>query len=138
MNDNKELTPEYNLKLLSLGETGVGKTSIVSQFVNHIFQEECQTTSTATYYSKILTLDNENKFSISFSNVNGTPLANASVSLIVGDGDKTRSYRDALLSENLNKIGVAHGDHKDYRECSVITVCNDFINADGSNDAIDY
>ena len=60
------------------------------------------------------------------------------VSLIVGDGDKTRSYRDALLSENLNKIGVAHGDHKDYRECSVITVCNDFINADGSNDAIDY
>ena len=60
------------------------------------------------------------------------------VSLIVGDGDKTRSYRDALLSENLNKIGVAHGDHKDYRQCSVITVCNDFTNADGSNDDIDY
>ena len=60
------------------------------------------------------------------------------ISLIVGDGDKTRSYRDALLSENLNKIGVAHGDHKDYRECSVITVCNDFTNADGSNDAISF
>ena len=60
------------------------------------------------------------------------------VSLIVGDGDKTRSYRDALLSENLNKIGVAHGEHKDYRQCSVITICNDFTNADGSSDAIDY
>jgi len=60
------------------------------------------------------------------------------VSLVVGDGDKTRSYRDALLSENLNKIGVAHGDHKDYRQCSVITLCNDFTNADGSSDDISY
>ena len=32
-----------------------------------------------------ITLDNENKFSISFSDVNGNPLANASVSLIVGE-----------------------------------------------------
>ena len=60
------------------------------------------------------------------------------ISLVVGDGDKTRAYRDALLAENLNKIGVAHGDHKDLRHCSVITVCNDFTNADGSNDAISY
>jgi len=60
------------------------------------------------------------------------------ISLVVGDGDKSRQYRDALLSENLNKIGVAHGDHKDYKTCSVITVCNEFTNADGSNDAFDY
>lgn len=60
------------------------------------------------------------------------------ISLVVGDGDKTRSYRDALLAENLNKIGVAHGEQKEYKQCSVITVCNEFTNADGSNDAIDY
>ena len=60
------------------------------------------------------------------------------ISLVVGDGDKTRAYRDALLAENLNKIGVAHGDHKEYRQCSVITVCNDFTNEDGSNDAISF
>ena len=37
MNDNKELTPEYNLKLLSLGETGVGKTSIISMYAENSF-----------------------------------------------------------------------------------------------------
>jgi len=60
------------------------------------------------------------------------------ISLVVGDGDKSRAYRDALLSENLNKIGVAQGDHKDFKICSVITVCNDFTNADGSNDDINF
>ena len=60
------------------------------------------------------------------------------ISLVVGDIDKTRAYRDALLAENLNKIGVAHGDQKELRHCSVITVCNDFTNADGSDDAISF
>jgi hypothetical protein len=46
------------------------------------------------------------------------------ISLVVGDGDKTRAYRDALLAENLNKIGVALGEHKDFKQCSVINVCN--------------
>ena len=60
------------------------------------------------------------------------------ISLVVGDGDKTRAYRDALLAENLYKIGVAHGEHKDLRHCTVITVCNDFTNADGSDDATTF
>ncbi len=60
------------------------------------------------------------------------------VSLVVGDGDKSRQYRDALLAENLNKIGVAHGEHKDYSVISVLTICNDFTNADGSNDNMTY
>ena len=60
------------------------------------------------------------------------------ISLVVGDGDKTRSYREALLAENLNKIGIATGDHKDYSKCTVIAVCNEFTNADGSNDTMEY
>ena len=60
----------------------------------------------------------------------------AVISLVVGDGDKSRAYRDALLLENLNKIGVAHGTHKDFGHCSVICVCNDFVNNDGSDDSV--
>ena len=60
------------------------------------------------------------------------------ISLVVGDGDKTRGYRDALLAENLNKIGIAHGDQKDYKNISVIVACNDFKNEVDSNDNIDY
>ena len=60
----------------------------------------------------------------------------AVISLVVGDGDKTRSYRDALLLENLNKIGVAHGEHKDYKHCSVIVICNDFQNTVDSDDTV--
>ena len=50
------------------------------------------------------------------------------VNLIVSDGDKSRSYRDALLSKDLKRVGVAHGTHDVYRFCSVIAACTKFEN----------
>ena len=37
MNDLTQETPDFNLKLLSLGETGVGKTSIINMYSENIF-----------------------------------------------------------------------------------------------------
>ena len=58
------------------------------------------------------------------------------VNLLVSDGDKTRGHRDALLDTKLKKVGVAHGEHNDYRFCSVIVACTTFENTiDGDDTA---
>ena len=48
-----------NFKIVLIGETGVGKTSIISQFVDQTFQEDLQASTGGTFSSKSLILDNE-------------------------------------------------------------------------------
>ncbi len=59
MNDNKELTPEYNLKLLSLGETGVGKTSIISMYAENSFFANQEATIGIDFKTKNLKYKNK-------------------------------------------------------------------------------
>ena len=47
-----------NFKIVLIGETGVGKTSIISQFVDQTFQEDLQASTGGTFSSKSLILDN--------------------------------------------------------------------------------
>jgi uncharacterized protein YkwD len=56
------------------------------------------------------------------------------INLVVSDGDKSRGHREALLADNLNVIGVAHGTHDVYRNCSVIVAATQFENTYDSND----
>ena len=55
------------------------------------------------------------------------------INLVVSDGDKSRGHREALLADNLNVIGVAHGTHDVYRNCSVIVAATQFENTYDSN-----
>lgn len=67
----------------------------------------------------------------------GSPTAEQIIiNLVVCDGDKTRGYREALLDPNLKMVGVAHGEHKQYRQCSVITLCTKFNNTVDSDDTV--
>ncbi len=43
-----------NCKVVLLGESGVGKTSIISRFINDAFEEGCVSTTGASYVSKDL------------------------------------------------------------------------------------
>lgn len=56
------------------------------------------------------------------------------VSLIVSDGDPSRSHRDCLLSSELKKVGIAGGKHPTYRYCTVIFFCTKFTNNVDSDD----
>ena len=58
------------------------------------------------------------------------------VNLLVCDGDKSRGHREALLFENLHRIGVAYGKHDTYRQCSVIVACSSFENTVDGDDTI--
>ena len=56
MLDNEE--EENIFKIVLVGESGVGKTSIISQFVDQIFDEELQTSTGGTFSAKTLTFNN--------------------------------------------------------------------------------
>ena len=51
-------TNSESFKIVLIGESGVGKTSIISQFVNQIFQEDVESSSSGTFNSKTLIYDN--------------------------------------------------------------------------------
>ena len=64
----------------------------------------------------------------------GTSGEHIIVDLFVGDGDKSRSERQALLNENLKKVGVASGRHDKYRFINIIVACTQFDNKSGNDD----
>ena len=67
----------------------------------------------------------------------GSPIAETIIiNLLVGDGDKSRGYRDALLCPDYKKVGVAFGTHETYRQCTVICACQDFKNKDDDDDTV--
>ena len=52
MNDNNQIQV---FKVVLFGESGVGKTSIISQFIDSSFQEDNQSSSGGTLSSKTFT-----------------------------------------------------------------------------------
>ena len=59
MSDNE--LEEANFKVVLIGESGVGKTSIISQFVDQIFEEDLSTSTGGSFSCKIITLSNGQK-----------------------------------------------------------------------------
>ena len=57
-------TNSESFKIVLIGESGVGKTSIISQFINETFQVNMESTSGATFSSKVVTLSNKNKIKL--------------------------------------------------------------------------
>ena len=53
MSENNDI-----LKVVLLGDSGVGKTSIIAQFIDQSFQEDIQTSTGGTFSSKTFTYDN--------------------------------------------------------------------------------
>ena len=60
----------------------------------------------------------------------GNTAENVVINLIVNDGDPNRSHREILLSDEIKRIGVAHGIHDSYFFCSVILICTKFDEID--------
>lgn len=58
----------------------------------------------------------------------------AVIYLLVGDGDRHRRYRKALLGSNVKLIGAANGYHPIYRQCTVIFTCETFESIFDEND----
>ena len=74
------------------------------------------------------------KFSRSFE-FGGSTAELIVVNLVVSDGDKSRGQRNALLNKEVLKVGIKHGKHDTYRECTVIACCSKFENKSGDDSA---
>lgn len=53
-------------KVVLLGESGVGKTSIISRFINDVFEESVTTTTGASYVGKTMTFEDYHNQVIKF------------------------------------------------------------------------
>lgn len=54
-------TNTLNCKVVMLGESAVGKTSIINRYINNAFNPDSMSTSGASYASKTMHFDNFNK-----------------------------------------------------------------------------
>ncbi len=93
-----------SIKVVLVGNTGVGKTSIISRFVNDSFSINHLTTITPAYYSKTLSFDNEKKtikYNIwdtagqeKYRSMNKINYRNALVAILVYDITDENSFED--------------------------------------------
>ena len=56
--DDDEGEDAKTLKVVLIGESGVGKTSIISRFINDTFDEGSMTTTGASYATKDIVFEN--------------------------------------------------------------------------------
>ena len=57
MEDEDEYENAQSCKVVLLGESGVGKTSIISRFINNVFGENIISTTGASYAGKTMAFD---------------------------------------------------------------------------------
>ena len=71
-NENKDEDEKKNLeyKIITLGDSGVGKTSIINRFINDIFDEDIDPTLGIKHNFKILEI-NDKKMKLSLIDTNG-------------------------------------------------------------------
>ena len=119
MSEDQDAT---RLKTVLMGEEGVWKTSIISQFVDHIFQENCVSTISASYSPKILTLDNGNKFRFELWDTAGReryrPLSqiffkDADVIILIYDITNRKSFQE-IKDYWIPTVKKYHKEDKDY------------------------
>lgn len=64
--DDNEGEDSKNCKVVLLGESGVGKTSLISRFINDTFEEGLMTTTGASYAGKELIFKDFNNQAVKF------------------------------------------------------------------------
>ena len=86
-------------------------------------------------------IDKYGSFTGAFNRVmecGGTTPEQVVVNILVSDGDKNRSQRDALLNKSLKRIGVASGKHDIYKNATIIIFSTTFTNNFDSDDNETY
>ena len=99
---------EISCKVVLIGNSGVGKTSIINQYITNVFNEEQLTTTGATYSTKKLLIESKKK----------------TISFEIWDTAGQEKYR------SLTKMF--------YKDSSIVIMVYDITNEDSFNDIKNY
>ena len=93
-----------NFKIVLIGETGVGKTSIISQFVDDTFQEDLQPSIGGTFSSKTLILDDGKTLKFDIWDTAGQERYRSLTKLFYKDSNAAILVYDITRHETFNEL----------------------------------
>ena len=93
-----------SFKIVLIGESGVGKTSIISQFVNQIFQEDVESSSSGTYNSKTLIYDNNKVLKLEIWDTAGQEKYRSLASMFYKEASAAILVYDITVKESFEQI----------------------------------
>ena len=91
-------------KIVLVGESGVGKTCIISQFVCQIFQQDVQTSSSATFNSKTLIYNNNQVLKLEIWDTAGQEKYRSIASMFYKEADVAILVYDITRKESFEQI----------------------------------
>ena len=102
--EEEEIDSTEHYKIVLIGEAGVGKTSIISQFIEQIFQEDLQASTGGTFSSKSLILDNGKTIKLDIWDTAGQEKYRSLTNLFYKDSNAAILVYDICRVESFEEI----------------------------------
>lgn len=118
-------------------EPSKGLTKVANDFLNEALKLDPSEFRTIDTQKILLKYGNFLGKFVKLIELGGTTPEEVVVNLLVGDGEKSRYQREALLNPKLIKIGIASGEHE-YGNLTIIILSTDFKNYVDADDTEDY
>ena len=91
-------------KIVFIGESGVGKTSIISQFVNQTFQEDVESSSSSTYNSKTVIYDDNQALRLEIWDTAGQEKYRSLASMFYKEANAAILVYDITFKESFEQL----------------------------------
>ena len=95
---------QKSFKVVLLGEAGVGKTSIISQFIEEVYQEDIQSSTGGTYSSKTFVIDNKELLDFEIWDTAGQERYRSLTTMYYKDANAAILVYDITLEKSFEEI----------------------------------
>lgn len=95
---------QESYKVVLLGESGVGKTSIITQFIDETFMEDQQSTNGATFSTKMVTCSNGKQIKFDIWDTAGQEKYRALTKMFYKDASAAILVYDITRQESFNEL----------------------------------
>jgi len=96
--------------MIIVGNTNVGKTSILERFINDTFEENLEPSNVASQRAKIITLDSGEKVKLNIWDTAGQEKYRSVTRMYYGNSDAILLVYDATFRETFDQLSFWIGD----------------------------
>jgi small GTP-binding protein len=142
--DFKKNQKNIHIKCVLLGNSGVGKTSIMERYIKNSFNPNRQTTLGAMFFTQNIIINNEVKLKIDFWDTAGQERYHSLVPMYIRDVDiviLTYDTNNLSSFESLNKwVKYVDNNHRRKYDIKIILIGNkdDLTNKVNENDVANF